>query len=215
MNQRTQPFSCLAFSNMESNREALQGKASRKSDRRNCFLIRAILMVKKIHAWKSKAYSKKKKKKKNYQKIKEIFTLSDNYYQQQQTIFQISYQTILALSWSCSQTILHTFPDIKQYWHFQRVTGKELLHQFPEFIKQCWPFQRVSSKLNYSKNFFQSTYHTIMTLSRSYYQAILTYSELISNSQYSHFHRVITKQNIKHFFESLNAHLNRQKILKR
>ena len=33
--------------------------------------------------------------------------------------------------------------------------------------------------------------------------------------QYSHFHRVVTnsKHNSKHFFESLNGHLNRQKIL--
>ena len=70
------------------------------------------------------------------------------------------YQTILTFSWSSSQTIQHTFLDMKQYWRFQR----------------------VPSKLNYSKNFFQSTCHTIMTLSESYYQTILTYSELISNS---------------------------------
>ena len=37
----------------------------------------------------------------------------------------ISYQTLLTLSGRCSQTILHTFPYIKQYWHFQRVTVKQ------------------------------------------------------------------------------------------
>ena len=92
---------------------------------------------------------------------------------------------------------------IKQYWHFQGVTPKqyctlfqtsnstdifsELLansttHFSRVYIKQYWHFQRVTSKLNYCKNFFQSSYHTIMTLSESYYQTILTYSELISNS---------------------------------
>ena len=42
-------------------------------------------------------------------------------------------------------------------------------------------FQRVPSKLNYGKNFFQSTYHTIMALLESYYKTILNYSELKSN----------------------------------
>ena len=37
-------------------------------------------------------------------------------------------------------------------------------------------------KLNYRKNIFQSTYHTIMSLSESYYKTILIYSEIISNS---------------------------------
>ena len=50
------------------------------------------------------------------------------------------------------------------------------------YSKQYWHFQRVPSKLNCSKNVFQSTYHTISTVSKSYYQTILTYSELIPNS---------------------------------
>ena len=79
---------------------------------------------------------------------------------------------------------------IKLYWHFHWVTPKQyytLFHTlnntdiFREllvnnttyfsrvYIKQYWHFQRVPSKLNYSKNSFQSTYHTIMTLSESYY----------------------------------------------
>ena len=100
----------------------------------------------------------------------------------------------------------HVFRDyITQYWHFHRVTPnqyytlyqasnktdifRELLvnnttHFCKVYIKQYWHFQRVPSKLNYGKNLFQKTYHTvwyntryhrIMTLSESYYQTILTY----------------------------------------
>ena len=122
-------------------------------------------------------------------------------------MFQISHQTILTLSWSLSQTILHTFLDIKQYWHFQRVTGEQY---YRIYIKQCCYFQRVPSKWNYSN--VQSTYHTILTLSDSYYQTILTYSELISSS--IHTSTELLLNNSKHFLEFLNGHLNRQKILK-
>ena len=44
--KRTQPLSYPALFNLKSNREELQGNV-RKSNIRNCFLIRAILMVKK------------------------------------------------------------------------------------------------------------------------------------------------------------------------
>ena len=72
-------------------------------------------------------------------------------------VFQISYRTILKLPGSYSQTILYTYPDIKQCWHSQRVTGKQC---YRVYIKQYWHCERVPSKLNYSKNFFQSTYHS-------------------------------------------------------
>ena len=39
---------------------------------------------------------------------------------------------------------------------------------FRVYIKQDWYFQRVPSKLNHEKNFFESSYHTILTLSESY-----------------------------------------------
>ena len=52
--------------------------------------------------------------------------------------------------------------------------------------------QRAPSKLNCSKNFVQNSYHIILTLSESYYQTILTCSELISDSINTF--RVITKQ---------------------
>ena len=38
----------------------------------------------------------------------------------------------------------------------------------------------ADTTLNYSKKFFQISYHTIVTVSESYYQTILTYLELIS-----------------------------------
>ena len=52
------------------------------------------------------------------------------------SLFQSLYQTILIISESYYQTrvdsfseflpkILHTFPDIKQNWHFQSVAGKQ------------------------------------------------------------------------------------------
>ena len=145
MNQRTQPFSCPAFSNMESNREALQGKASRKSDRRNCFLIRAILMVKKIHAWKSKAYSKKKKKKiiKKLKKYSHFQTITTNNSKQ---FFRF---------------------HIKQYWHFHGVAPKQyyILFQtsnntdiFRELlVRNCYThFQSLSNNADLFKEFLRN-----------------------------------------------------------
>ena len=79
---------------------------------------------------------------------------------------------------------------VKKYWHSHWVAPKR--YETLSDVKQYWHFIRVPSKLNYSKNLFQSTYHTIMTLSESYYQTLLTYSEHIK--QYLHFHRVTTKQ---------------------
>ena len=117
---------------------------------------------------------------------------------QEKTNFQNSYQTLLALWWSYSQTRLHTFPDIRQYWHFQRVLANNTTHFSRVYIKQYWCFQRVSSKLNYSKTFFQSLYHTILTLSQSYSQTILIYLELISNS--IHIFTELIPNSSKHFF---------------
>ena len=52
----------------------------------------------------------------------------------------------------------------------------------------------------------------IPTLSDSYYQTILTYLELISNS--IHTFTELLPNSSKHFFESFNGQLNRKKILK-
>ena len=82
-------------------------------------------------------------------------------------IIQSSYQTLLILSGSYFQAVLHTFPDIKQYWYFQKVTGKQ-----------------------YYK-LFQISYHqTILTFSENYWAFIKQYCHII---QYWHFQRVTTK----------------------
>ena len=48
-----------------------------------------------------------------------------------------------------------------------------------------------------------------MTFSESYHQPILAYSELISNS--IHTFKELLPNNSKHFFKSLNGHLNKIK----
>ena len=52
----------------------------------------------------------------------------------------------------------------------------------------------------------------MLAFSESYYQTVLTYSELILSS--IHTFTELLPNNSKHFFDSLNGHLNRQKILK-
>ena len=51
-----------------------------------------------------------------------------------------------------------------------------------------------------------------MALSESYYQTILTYSELIWNNMHTFIE--LLPNNSKHFLEILNGRLDRQKILK-
>ena len=98
---------------------------------------------------------------------------------------------------------------IKQYWDFQEVTGEKYYKRLQISCHyQAIVFQRVPSKLNYSKSFFQSSYHTILTLTyylSTYYLTILTYSVLISNS--IHTFTELLVHNSKHFFESFNGHL--------
>ena len=121
---------------------------------------------------------------------------------------------------------------MKKYSHFQSVTTNNRKHvsdlisnntdTFMDLLSNntthfsrhqtILTFSESSSMLNYSKNLFQSSYHTIMTLSESYYQTILTYSGLRSNS--IHIFTELLRINSKHFLEILNGHLNRQKILK-
>ena len=75
---------------------------------------------------------------------------------------------MLTFSESYWQKILHPFPELIRN---NTDIFKELLaNTIPEFIP--------SSSFEISKRFFQSSY-TILTLSESYYQTILTYLELI------------------------------------
>ena len=81
---------------------------------------------------------------------------------------------------------MHTFPELTSnntdIFRELLANNTTNLSRFFIIIKQYWRFQRVPSKLNYSKNFFQSSYHTILTISESYYQTVLTCSGLISNN---------------------------------
>ena len=146
----------------EIRQERVERKSFKKIRyRRNCFLIKTILMVKE-YMHENLNHTVKKHLAKKIKKYSH-------------------FQTMLP-------TIANRF-HIKQYWHFHWITSKQyclLVNSTTRFsrvyIKQYWNFQRVPSKLKYSKNFFHSTYHTIMALSESYYQTILTYSELILNS---------------------------------
>ena len=203
--RETQPLSCPTLFNLKSGREELQGKSSRKSDIDKIVFNHRHPNGKRILAWKPKASSKKM----FWQKIKKY----------------PHFQTIT------TNNSKHFFWfHIKQHWHFHWVTPKQYCIHFQTlnnadifrellvnnttrlyqvYIKQYWHFQRGSSKLNYSKNVFQSTYHTTMALSESYYQTVLPYSELISNSIHTFTKLLPNNNNSEHFFERLNGHLNR------
>ena len=96
----------------------MHGKASRKSDPYEIFFNQRHPNSQKIHAWKPKAYSKKPfdQKIRKYSRFQTINTNNSKHF------FRFH---IMTLSLSYSRTILDTFPDIKQYWHFQIVTGKQ------------------------------------------------------------------------------------------
>ena len=189
MNQRNSTIELSTLFNLKSDRVELQGKASRKSDMDKIVFNQRYPNGQIIHAWKPKTYSKKTFGQKN----KKVFTLSDDYYQQQQTLFRFHF---------------------KQYWHFYWVTPKQNYTLFQTsnntdifrellvnnttrfsivYIKQYWHFQRVSSKLTIVKNFFRvyisHNNHTFRALLSNNVGLFRTHIK-----QYSHFHRVITKQ---------------------
>ena len=79
MNQRNSTNSTqLSCFQPESGRKELQGIASRKSDIDKIVFNQRHPNGQKIHAWKPKSYSKKPFGQKN----KNVFTLSEDYYQQ-------------------------------------------------------------------------------------------------------------------------------------
>ena len=109
---------------------------------------------------------------------------------------------------------MFTFQDIKQYWHFQRVTGKRYYSLSIAYIKQYWHFQRDAGKQYYTlfqslqqtklifsgsywqySTHFQSFHQTILVFSGIYWQKILYTSGFhIIITRYWHFQRVNTKQ---------------------
>ena len=136
-----------------------------------------------------------------FQDIKQYWNFQRVTVKQYYTLYQSLHQTILTFPESYWQTILHTFPELTSN---HTDISKELLannttHFSRVYTKQYWHFQRVPSKLNYSKRFFQNSYHTILTLSASYYQKILTYLELRLNS--NHTFTELLPSSSKHFFE--------------
>ena len=123
-------------------------------------------------------------------------------YSQYYILFQSLHQTILTFSKTYWQTKLQNFPDFISLLNDTNIFRELLINNTTYFskvhIKQYWHFWRVHFKLNYSKNIFQSSYHTILTLSECYFQTVSTYSELISKSIYS-FTELLPNNN-KHFF---------------
>ena len=104
----------------------------------------------------------------------------------------------MTLFGSYSKTILHTFPNIKKYWHFQRVTGNQYTKHFSRaYIKQYWHFQGVTGKQYY-------------TLFRSLYQAILTFQRTPSKLNYIYTFTELLPNNIKHFFETMDTWTDRK-----
>ena len=112
----------------------------------------------------------------------------------------------MTLSGSYSRK-LQTFPDIKQYWHFQRVTGK----QYNKL------FQRLHLKtLTFSERYWQTILQTFSDfISLSTNRNI--FRELLANNttnffrfyikQYWHFQRIPLKlNNSKNFFSEFISH---------
>ena len=84
------------------------------------------------------------------------------------------HQEILKFSESYCQTILHTLSELTSNNTdiSRELLANNITHISRVYTKQYWHFQRVPSKLSYSKRFFQSSYHTILTLSESFYKKI-------------------------------------------
>ena len=103
-------------------------------------------------------------------KSKNIFRVHIKYYWHFQGVISKQYYTLFQTS---SNTDIFRVTGKQYYTLFQTSSNtdifRELLannttHFSRVYIKQYWHFQRIPSKLNYSKNFFLSSYHTILML---------------------------------------------------
>ena len=97
-----------------------------------------------------------------------------------------------------------------------KMTGVKTGKQYYKLLQISYHYQTI---LTFSESYWQTILHTFSELIssntdifRELLLKILTYSELISNS--IHNFTELLPSNNKHFFESSNGHLNRQKILK-
>ena len=111
LNQRNSTIELSSYFQPEIRQGRVAGKSFKKIRYRlDCLLIRAILMVKKyMHENLRHISTKTFGQKKSMHTIRQLLPTIAN-------MFQISCQTILTLWWSYFQTILHTFPGIKQCW---------------------------------------------------------------------------------------------------
>ena len=75
---------------------------------------------------------------------------------------------MLKFSKSYWQTKLHTFPNIKQYWHFQRVTGSQYYALF-----QTTNNTDIFRELLTNNTTHFAKHQKILTFSESYWQTIL------------------------------------------
>ena len=127
---------------------------------------------------------KKMKKKKTKTKTKQSKTSSPAWNQISCSLPSRIYASKICQD-NCSQdcqTILQTFPDFISLSNntdiFRELLANNYCKHFSKvYIKQYWHFQRVLFKLNYSKNFFENSYHTIMTFSERLYQTVFTFSQ--------------------------------------
>ena len=99
------------------------------------------------------------------------------------------------------ETILHTCLEFisNNTNIFKKLLASSTAHISRASVKQYWHFERVTGK-QYCKR-FQISYHykIILTFSKSYYQIIVAYSEVMSSS--IHTFTELLPNNFKHFFE--------------
>ena len=120
MNQRNSTIELSSSFQPEIRQGRVAGESFKKIRyRRNCFLIRAILMVKKYMHENLKHTVKKHlaKKIKKYSHFQTITTNNSKH-------FRFHIKQYWYFHWVIPKQY-YTLPDIKQYWDFQRVTGKQ------------------------------------------------------------------------------------------
>ena len=112
------------------------------------------------------------------------------------TFFQSWDQRILIFSESYWQTILHLFPELTSnntdIFTELLASNAAIISRFHVIIKQYWHFQRVPGKQNYV--FFQSLYQAMLTFSDNFFQFLLKTIFRVYIAKHWNFHKVTTKQ---------------------
>ena len=97
-------------------------------------------MVKKYMHEKSKAYSNKKHSAKKTKKYSHFQTIPTNNSKHVSDFISNNTDSFMEL-------LPNTFPDIKQYWHFQRVTGKQYYTLFQSLYQAILTFSESSFQI--------------------------------------------------------------------